>query len=95
MPEGGKLSISSMNSQKEVSISITDIGIGIPKDRMEKIWTALYTTKAKGIGLGLPICKRIVEAHGGSISVLSTIGKGSTFTLKLPIQHVQAGGEPL
>jgi PAS domain S-box-containing protein len=95
MPEGGKLSIFSMNSQKEVSISITDTGIGIPKDRMEKIWTALYTTKAKGIGLGLPICKRIVEAHGGSISVLSTIGKGSTFTLKLPIQHVQAGGEPL
>jgi PAS domain S-box-containing protein len=95
MPEGGRLSISSMNTQQEVSISVRDTGFGIPQDMMEKIWTPLYTTKAKGIGLGLPICRRIVEAHGGSISVESTVGKGTTFTLILPIQHVQAGGEPL
>ena len=86
MPEGGRLSISSMSSPREVSISVTDTGMGIPQDHMEKIWTALYTTKAKGIGLGLPICKRIVEAHGGSISVVSTVGRGSTFTVKLPIR---------
>ena len=73
-------------SQQEVSISVRDTGFGIPQDVMEKIWTPLYTTKAKGIGLGLPICKRIIEAHGGSISVESTVGKGTTFTLKLPIQ---------
>ena len=91
MPEGGKLSISSMNTQQEVSISVRDTGIGILQDMMEKIWTPLYTTKAKGIGLGLPICRRIVEAHGGSISVESTVGKGTTFTLKLPIQEVQGG----
>ncbi len=95
MPDGGKLSISSTNAQKEVSISIRDTGVGIPQDVMEKIWTPLYTTKAKGIGLGMPICRRIIEAHGGSISVDSTVGKGTTFTLKLPIQNVQSGGEPL
>ena len=95
MPEGGKLSISSMNTQQEVSISIRDTGVGIPQDMVEKIWTPLYTTKAKGIGLGLPICRRIIEAHGGTISIESTVGKGTTFTLKLPIQHVQTGGEPL
>ena len=94
MPEGGKLSISSMNAQKELSISIRDTGCGIPQEMVEKIWTPLHTTKAKGIGLGLPICRRIIEAHGGSISVESTVGRGTTFTLKLPIQSVQTGGEP-
>jgi PAS domain S-box-containing protein len=91
MPEGGKLSISSMNTQKEVSISIRDTGFGIPKEMVDKLWMPLSTTKAKGVGLGLPICKRIIEAHGGSISVESTIGRGTTFTLKLPIQTVQSG----
>ncbi|MFI5450248.1 MAG: PAS domain S-box protein [Candidatus Bathyarchaeia archaeon] len=95
MPDGGKLSIDSTNAQKEVLISIRDTGVGIPRDEMEKIWTPLYTTKAKGIGLGMAICKRIVEAHGGSISVDSTVGKGTTFTLKLPTQNVQSGGEPV
>jgi len=89
MPEGGKLSVSSVNSESEVSITVSDTGSGIAQDQMEKIGTLLYTTKAKGIGLGLPICKRIVEAHGGSMSVESIVGKGTTFTLKLPI-----GGEP-
>jgi two-component system sporulation sensor kinase A len=91
MPEGGRLSISSMSSPREVSISVTDTGMGIPQDHMKKIWTALYTTKAKGIGLGLPICKRIVEAHGGSISVVSTVGRGSTFTVKFPIRPGEGG----
>ena len=64
MPEGGKLSIYGMNTQKEVSISIRDTGFGIPQDMVKKIWTPLYTTKAKGIGLGLLMCKRIIEPHG-------------------------------
>ncbi|MGP8069854.1 MAG: PAS domain S-box protein [Candidatus Bathyarchaeia archaeon] len=95
MPGGGKLSISNMNTQKEVSISVRDTGFGIPQDVMDKIWIPLHTTKAKGIGLGLPICKRIIEAHGGSISLESTVGKGTTFTLKLPIQNFRPGGESL
>ena len=94
MPAGGKLSISSINTQQEVSVSVRDTGFGVAQDLVEKIWTPLYTTKAKGIGLGLSICRRIIEAHGGTISVESTVGEGTTFTLKLPIQHVQAGGEP-
>jgi hypothetical protein len=53
---------------------------------MEKIWTPFFTTKAKGMGLGLAICKRIVEAHGGSISVESTVGRGTTFTVIIPIK---------
>jgi len=95
MPKGGKLLISSINNQEDVSIFVRDTGTGISKEAMEKIWIPLNTTKAKGIGLGLAICRRIVEAHGGSISFESTVGKGTTFTLKLPIQHIQPGGEPL
>ncbi|MGA2783125.1 MAG: PAS domain S-box protein [Candidatus Bathyarchaeia archaeon] len=91
MPEGGRLSISSLSSPREVSISVTDTGTGIPPDHMEKIWTPLYTTKSRGIGLGLPICKRIVEAHGGSISVVSTAGRGSTFTVKFPTRPKEEG----
>ena len=94
MPEGGKLSISSMSTQKEVSISVRDTGCGIPQDMVGKIWTPLHSTKAQGIGLGLPIAKRIIEAHGGSVSVESAVGKGTTFTLKLPIQNFQSRGEP-
>jgi len=91
MPDGGKLLVSSAGSQKELSISVKDTGVGIAQDELKRIWTPLHTTKAKGIGLGLSICKRIVEAHGGSISVESVVGKGTTFTLKLPIEHAQGG----
>lgn len=93
MPEGGKLTITSNESNGNLEIAFTDTGTGIPKDIVEKIWTPLFTTKAKGMGLGLSICKRIVEAHRGSISVESTVGKGVTFTVTLPTKPKIEGGE--
>jgi PAS domain S-box-containing protein len=84
MPEGGELTIKSGEANGNVEISFTDTGTGISKENMEKIFKPLFTTKSKRIGLGLPICKRIVEAHGGSISVKSVEGKGTTFTITLP-----------
>lgn len=86
MPNGGKLAIRSKKKNEYVAISFSDTGIGMKKEVMEKLWTPLFTTKAKGMGFGLPICKRIVESHGGKISVESTLGEGSTFTVTLPIE---------
>ena len=63
-----------------------DTGVGIPETVLPTLWTPMKTTKPGGIGLGLVICKEYVEAHGGSIKVNSTVGKGSTFTMTLPIR---------
>jgi PAS domain S-box-containing protein len=86
MPVGGKLEITSKESNVNIEIAFADTGIGMTKEIMEKIWTPFFTTKAKGMGLGLAICKRIVEAHGGSISVESTVDGGTTFTVIIPVK---------
>jgi len=86
MPEGGRLTIKSEVKGKEwVSVSVTDSGTGIPKDDIKKIFEPLFTTKAKGIGLGLAITKTLVEGNNGTINVESEAGKGSTFIVKLHI----------
>jgi PAS domain S-box-containing protein len=85
MPEGGTLTIMSSKSDGKLQTSFTDTGVGMTREDMEKLWNPLFTTKARGIGLGLPIAKRLVEAHGGSISVESDVGKGTVFTVTLPI----------
>jgi len=92
MEKRGTLKVSTKKTKDFVEVSFKDTGIGVPKENMEKLFTPFFTTKAKGIGMGLPICKRFVESHGGSIEVESEEGKGSTFTVKLPIQQ-QNGGE--
>jgi len=76
-----------------VEITFTDTGVGMPKETLKKIWNPFFTTKAKGMGLGLSICKRIVEAHGGKISVKSALKKGTTFKVTLPIKPKKLGGE--
>ncbi len=87
MPEGGQLIIKCETpSPEQMSISFTDTGTGIPKENLEKIWEPLFTTKARGIGLGLALCKTQVEGHGGVIEVESMLGEGATFTVKLPLQ---------
>jgi sensor domain CHASE-containing protein len=84
MPNGGMLTVESTKVKEGVTISFSDTGVGIPNEVMARLWSPLFTTKAMGMGLGLPICKRIVEAHGGTISAESSVGKGSTFTITIP-----------
>ena len=85
MPKGGTLTISSRKTKSEISFIFEDTGMGIPKQFKEKIWTPLFTTKAKGMGFGLAICKRLIEAHYGSITIDSIEGKGTRIEIKLPL----------
>ncbi|MEW6043931.1 MAG: HAMP domain-containing sensor histidine kinase [Thermoproteota archaeon] len=89
-PNSGKITISSEEDQNEVRISVTDNGVGIPYEKQPKIFTKFYQVDASltrekgGSGLGLSICKGIIEAHGGKISLKSTPGSGTTVTFSLP-----------
>jgi len=89
MPDGGKLTIRTSKRDEILFISFQDTGIGIPKENIDRIFSPLYTTKAKGVGLGLTVSERLVKAHNGRITVESELGKGSTFTIRLPVQSVQ------
>ena len=93
MPDGGTLTIKSRKTRGKVEVSLADTGVGIPKGTLERLFTPLFTTKARGMGFGLAICKRIIEAHGGRISVESTVGKGTTFTLSIPLEPKLERGE--
>lgn len=85
MPEGGTLTLKSELLDPEwLAISVRDTGIGISKEVRQKLFQPLFTTKAKGIGLGLTIVETIVDAHGGNIDVQSDLGKGSVFTMTFP-----------
>ena len=86
MPQKGFLQIISQIKGSDVEISFTDSGTGIPNHILTKLFSPLVTTKAKGMGMNLAICKRIVEAHSGKINAESEIGIGTKFTITLPIK---------
>jgi PAS domain S-box-containing protein len=86
MPNGGALKIGMSTTKDTVSIEVADTGVGISEENLAKIFQPLFTTKSKGQGLGLPVCKRLVEGHGGSIEVKSKVGEGTTFTIDLPLK---------
>ena len=83
MPDGGELAISSTVGNASVAFHVADNGIGISPDYLELILEPLFTTKARGMGLGLSITRAIVEKNQGSLSVESRIGEGSRFTIEL------------
>ncbi len=86
MPLGGKLSVSGkFDSEKQILIAVHDTGVGIPDEIKCKIFTPLFTTKPRGQGFGLAVCKRVIEAHGGTISFVSKLGKGTKFTIQFPV----------
>jgi signal transduction histidine kinase len=91
MPEGGTLEILTTRRRRSrlgygqfAEVRFRDSGIGIPRDKLKKLFIPFYTTKQKGTGLGLAISHRIVNQHGGTIEVRSTQGSGSTFSVFLP-----------
>jgi signal transduction histidine kinase len=87
MNRGGRLEISARGhpGRKEVIIEISDTGEGIPEDHLGRIFDYYFTTKEKGMGLGLPLAHKIIQDHGGTIEVRSAVEKGTTFRVTLPV----------
>jgi len=85
MPDGGKLKIRAWTSQNIAAVSFQDTGIGIPEDVKAKMFSPLFTTREKGVGLGLAVTKRLIESHKGEIKVFSKVGEGTTLTVELPL----------
>ena len=91
MPEGGRLEVTSRyQSADRVAVSLSDTGPGIPKENVDRLFEPLFTTKAKGIGLGLAVAKALAEAHGGTIEAQGHEPKGATFTVTLPVRQKEA-----
>jgi PAS domain S-box-containing protein len=85
MPNGGNLNLyTNVDPQGQVSVTVEDTGVGIPDRIKSHIFTPLFTTKPRGQGFGLAVCKRVIEAHGGTITFDSTEGKGTKFTIQFP-----------
>ena len=93
MPEGGRMTFEQSVTNNNLKIIVNDTGSGISQESLKNLWKPLFTTKAKGMGFGLTICKRIIEAHGGTISVDSQVGVGTTFTVVIPINLIKSGDE--
>jgi two-component system NtrC family sensor kinase len=87
MPDGGTMTFRAFAEHRRIAIDIEDNGIGIPPEDLSKVFEPFFTTKevGKGTGLGLAVCYGIITDHGGRLSVRSTVGKGSTFSIYLPI----------
>lgn len=84
MPEGGTLTVRAASSGSHVTITVGDTGEGIDPESMERIFEPFFTTRAKGTGLGLALCKKIIEEHDGTIDVKSGVGEGTTVSVTLP-----------
>jgi len=100
MPDGGTLEILTTRRRRSrlgygqfAEVRFRDTGIGIPRDKLKKLFIPFYTTKQKGTGLGLAISHRIINQHGGTIEVRSTLGQGSTFSVFLPAAEPIPAGD--
>jgi signal transduction histidine kinase len=98
MPMGGELIVRARRQGNSVELSVTDTGVGMAPGDLERCFELYYSTKRDGTGLGLSTTKRIVEEHGGRIHVISEPGRGTSFSILLPllveIHHTRTGVEP-
>lgn len=96
--DGGRIRVTVRGESGQLRIDVSDTGIGIPADQLPRIFEKYYQVgqqaRSIGAGLGLAIARQIVEAHGGTISAQSEVGKGTTFTLLLPVHAADAASEP-
>jgi PAS domain S-box-containing protein len=94
MPDGGTITIDCLQSNENLDFFFTDTGSGIPEEIVPNLFSPLITTKAQGMGFGLAICKRLIEAHHGKITVATSLGNGTTFKITIPTKQMnEIGGE--
>ena len=87
MGQGGRLEVVTQANPRRVTLRIADTGCGIDPEHQRDIWDPFFTTKERGMGLGLAIVRGVVERHGGQITICSTSGEGTTVELSLPVQR--------
>lgn len=87
MPDGGELRVELESAHSLAKIRISDSGMGIPPEHIPHIFEPFWTSKARGTGLGLALCRKVALEHGGSLSVESMVGVGTTFTVRLPLEN--------
>jgi len=85
MPSGGDLCVRTYRREDHVQVEIEDTGVGIPQENLEELFSEFFTTKSAGVGLGLAVAYQTVRNHRGAVHVSSRVGKGSTFTIDLPL----------
>jgi two-component system sensor kinase FixL len=89
MPNGGNLTIRAQPNSHGLAVGFTDTGTGVSSENLHRIMEPLFSTKARGLGLGLAIARAILEKNDGSMTLASELGKGSTFTIKLRAADIE------
>jgi signal transduction histidine kinase len=89
MPQGGTLTLTGRPADGHVEVAVADTGVGIPPEQLSRIMEPLYTTKARGLGLGLALARAILEKNRGTLHAASEPGRGTTFTVRLVAADVQ------
>jgi signal transduction histidine kinase len=87
---GGELTVKSQLQDGQLQFSVSDTGVGLPAEKMDQIFSAFFTTKPQGCGMGLAISRSIVESHGGRLWATANGGRGATFHFTLPIQVTES-----
>jgi len=87
MPDGGDLTVSTNTVNGKAFITVSDTGVGVSRENIQKLFDPFFSTKSTGLGLGLAMTKRVVEEHGGKVDFQSVEGKGSTITISLPVEE--------
>ena len=84
MTDGGVICVEAENLDGKIELRVTDSGAGIPEEISETLFTPLSTTKPKGVGMGLAVCKKIMNLHKGDIKVDTTVRDGASFVIEMP-----------
>jgi two-component system, NtrC family, sensor histidine kinase HydH len=90
MPDGGELTIQAVQEPSAVFLSLIDTGMGMGPEVLSRLFRPFFSTKPGGTGLGLATSRRIIRAHGGSLSVESEVGRGTKFTIRLPVDSSES-----